>query len=180
MITSQALTPVDDRDHVRGASEPRVVIVEYGDYACLHTRAAQPIVDRLLAENADVQLVFRPFPLRHQHPHAETLARVAEAAGLQGKFWEVHAALMSAGGAGANEKTALAAASSLGLDLARLKDDMNGRVIISRVENRMRSGLRAGMQTTPTFFFGASKLEGQYDQDILAERLAAARSAAAE
>jgi protein-disulfide isomerase len=180
MITSQALAPVDDRDHVRGAAEARVVIVEYGDFACMHTRAAQPIVDRLLAENPDARLVFRPFPMKQSHPHAEVLARVAEAAAVQQKYWEMHQALMQASGAGANEKSALLLAERLGLDVARLKEDMNGRVIISRVETRLRSGIRAGVQSTPTFFFGVSKLEGQYDYDILGERLAAARSAAAE
>jgi protein-disulfide isomerase len=178
MITSQALAPVDDRDHVRGAAEARVVIFEYGDYDCLHTRAAQPIVARLLGENPDVQFVFRPFPLRHLHPHAEVLARIAEAAHVQQRFWDVHDMLMH--GNGANEKTALAAAASLGLDVARLKEDMNGRVIVSRVEMRYRSGIRAGVQSTPTFFFGGARHDGQYDYDMLTERLAAARSAAAE
>lgn len=177
MITSQALAPIDDRDHVRGSAEPRVVIFEYGDYDCLHTRAAQPIVDQLLAENADVKLVFRPFPLRHIHPHAEALARFAEAAALQNKFWETHALLL--GGHGTNERGALAAAPGLGLDVARLKEDMGGRVIISRVETRLRSGLRAGVQSTPTFFFGAFRHDGQYDYGVLSERLAQARSAMA-
>jgi protein-disulfide isomerase len=178
MITSIALTPVDDHDHVRGAAGARVVIVEYGDYECLHTRAAAPIADRLLAENPDVRLVFRPFPLRHLHAHAEALARIAEAAHLQQKFWEVHDLLMH--GSGSNEKGALAAAASLGLDVARLKEDMNGRVIVSRVELRLRSGLRAGVQSTPTFFFGGIKHDGQYDYEMLSERLAAVRSNGSE
>src|SRR5579863_6386437 len=91
---SEPLGAVTDRDHVRGSTAPELTLVEYGDYDCPHTRAAQATVDRLARENPGLRVVFRHFPLRHIHANAEVLSRIAESAGLQSKFWEMHDHLM--------------------------------------------------------------------------------------
>lgn len=79
-------------DHVRGASAPVITVVEYGDYDCPHTRAAERVVRRLLEENPDVRLVFRHFPLTHLHPDAEARAALAESSR---DFWSTHDRLMA-------------------------------------------------------------------------------------
>ncbi len=93
MATSK-MSPIDKLDHAKGAASPAVTIVLYGDYDCPHTRASYPILEKLMREQPDVGLVFRHFPLRQIHPNAEMLARIAEGAAKQGKFWEMHARLM--------------------------------------------------------------------------------------
>ncbi len=83
--------PVGPEDHSRGPLDAKLTVVEYGDYQCPYCGQAYPIVEKLLSEFADsMRLVFRNLPLAEVHPHAEAAAEVAEAVGLQGKFWEMH------------------------------------------------------------------------------------------
>src|SRR5206468_7856854 len=88
------LQPIQPDDHVRGPADAAVTVIEYGDYDCPHTRAAQANVDQLVAAGG-VRVVFRYFPLRNMHASAEILARLAEAAARQGLFWPMHDHLMS-------------------------------------------------------------------------------------
>jgi protein-disulfide isomerase len=166
---------VQEGDHVRGADDAAVTIIEYGDYGCPHTRASQAVVDRLLAANPDVRVVFRHFPLQHLHAHAEPLARVAEAAGLQGKFWEMHDHLMRHHRTAINEKGVLHDAVDAGLDVDQLGNDMDDDAVRSRVERDVERGHAAGVHSTPTFFFNGALHDGHYDEDTLAERLTEAR-----
>src|SRR3954468_22911130 len=83
--------PVSDADHVRGSLRAPVVLVEYGDYECPYCHNAQPVVEEVRRRMGDrLAFVFRHFPLNSIHPNASFAARAAEAAGLQGKFWEMH------------------------------------------------------------------------------------------
>jgi protein-disulfide isomerase len=166
--------PVDERDHVRGSVTPVVTVIEYGDYDCPHTRAAQAVVDQLLAENPDMRIVFRHFPLRTIHPQAETLARAAEAAHHQGQFWKMHDLLM-ARHTPLNERGVMIEAKRIALDPARLQTDMGGRVVIAAVERHLQGGLRAGVHTTPAFFFEGSRHDGSYDYATLCEHVEDAR-----
>jgi protein-disulfide isomerase len=170
MSLTDPVPPVDHRDHVRGGATPVVTIIQYGDYECLHTRAAQGVVDQLAREQAEVRVVFRPFPVRHIHPRAEIVARAAEAAHQQGQFWKVHDALMARQGA-IDERAAVALAQSLGLDAARMKADMGSRIVIAAVERHVQGALRCGVQSTPTFFFEGSRHQGLYDYATLREQL---------
>jgi protein-disulfide isomerase len=170
MSLHDPVPPIDDRDHVRGAATPVVTIVEYGDYECPHTRAAEVVAAQLLRENADVRLVFRHFPLRTIHPRAETLARAAEAAHQQGQFWKLHDHLM-ARVTPLDERGVLVVAKSLGLDAERLKNDMGGRVAIAAVERHVQGGLRGGVHTTPTFIFEGARHDGTSDYATLREQL---------
>jgi len=86
--------PINDRDHVRGAKSPLLHVIEYGDFDCPHTGAAQAIVDPMMQESNDIAWAFRPIPLREIHPNAELIARIAEAAHRQGQFWPMHDHLM--------------------------------------------------------------------------------------
>jgi protein-disulfide isomerase len=170
MSLTDPVPAIDDRDHVRGATAPVVTIVEYGDYECPHTRAAEAVIAQFLRENHDVRIVFRHFPLRTIHPRAETLARAAEAAHQQGKFWELHDALM-ARATSLDERGVLVLARSLGIGEARMKNDMGGRVAIAAVERQLQGGLRCGVQTTPTFFFEGVRHDGASDHAMLREHL---------
>jgi len=159
---ANGVAEVTDRDHVRGPKDAAVTIIEYGDYACPHTRAAQAVLDRIASESPDVRIVFRHFPLRHLHRSAEKLARLAEAAGREGRFWDVHDQLM------AGDASAMAALAG------RLEDD----ALASRVEHDVEQGRVAGVHSTPTFFFGTTMHDGKYDYETLSEQLRRARTGA--
>jgi protein-disulfide isomerase len=151
------LAQVREDDHVRGPESGALTIVEYGDYECPHTRAAQPIVERLLADNPDVRFVYRHFPLTHLHPNAERLAAIAEAGGEH--FWERHEDLMQ----GEVPQAA---------DEDEIDDD---DAVTERATRDVAPAREAGVHSTPTFIFGSKKFEGPYDYDTLSEQLRAAR-----
>jgi protein-disulfide isomerase len=165
---------VNEHDHVRGPEDAAITIIEYGDYDCPHTRKAQDVVDRLLEANPDVRVVFRHFPLSHLHAHAEPLARVAEAAGRQGKFWEMHDRLMRHRTA-INDKGVEQDALDIGAELQRLRQDAEDEAIGARVKQDVEQGRAAGVHSTPTFFFNGAIHDGHYDEDTLAARLEEAR-----
>jgi protein-disulfide isomerase len=174
-LTAHApVEPVNEHDHVRGPEDAAITIIEYGDYDCPHTRRAQAVVDHLLAENPDVRVVFRHFPLRHLHAHAESLARVAEAAGRQGKFWEMHDHLMRHRTA-ISEDGVLRDVADVGLDMDRLEGDVRDEAVGTRVARDEERGRAAGVHSTPTFFFNGALHDGHYDEDTLAARLVEAR-----
>src|SRR5438270_13405551 len=83
--------PVTERDHIQGNPNAPLTLLEYGDYECPYCGAAYPIVKEVQRRLGDrLRFVFRNFPLTNAHPHAEHAAETAEAAGAQGKFWEMH------------------------------------------------------------------------------------------
>src|SRR5438445_9734641 len=92
MNDSVSLTPpVSARDHIEGHEDAPVTLVEYGDYQCPYCGAAYPVVKRLQKKlGKKLRFVFRNFPLTQMHPFAMVAAGAAEAAALQGKFWEMH------------------------------------------------------------------------------------------
>lgn len=157
-------------DHVRGDRDARLTIVEYGDYECPHTRNAQRSVDRLLASREGLRIVYRHFPLRAIHPTAELLARVAEAADLQGKYWAMHDELMRRGSVPDDDALAWQAL-SLGLDLAQIAHDIAADEVVSRIACDLELGLAHGVSSTPTFFFGERRYDGAYDYASLAAQL---------
>ena len=169
------MAPVDETDHVRGSSSPAVVLVEYGDYDCPHTRAAQAIVDRIVAENPDLQIAFRHFPLRYLHANAETLARIAEAADRQGKFWAMHDHLMHHRSEIDGEALFADAAAS-GVSMEELRHAVGLESVRLRVERDVDSGRASGVHSTPSFFFDGVLHDGRYDYDTLSRKLAEARA----
>ena len=168
------MSPLSDRDHLRGAAHGRLLLVEYGDYDCPHTRAAQAVVDQLVAANPDLRVAFRHFPLRHLHENAEALSRLAEAAALQGKFWEMHDHLMGHGGA-IREADVFADAAAVGVDMAQVRREVLEEAVVLRVEADVQSGKASGVHSTPSFFFDGVLHDGHYDYDTLAAKLDQAR-----
>jgi protein-disulfide isomerase len=147
------LTPmVQSYDHTRGPDHAGVTIVEFGDFECPNCKQASPAV-KLLLERFDerVRFAFRHFPLTEVHPHALMAAQAAEAAGGQGKFWQMHDLLFE-------NQTHLKAqhlhsyAERLGLDMARYTAEMDDEIYLQRVREHMDSARRSGARGTPTFF----------------------------
>jgi protein-disulfide isomerase len=148
------------RDHIRGDREAAVMLVEYGDYECPACGLAHGVLPRLLAQSQGrIALVFRNFPLSALHPHAETAAEAAEAAGAQGRFWEMHDVLFQNQDA-LDVDSLLAYADALTLDLVRFADDLDSRRFAARVREDFLSGVRSGVSGTPTFFINGLRHEG--------------------
>jgi len=163
--------PPTDSDHVLGSLDAPVVIVEYGDYDCPHTRRAHGILQQLLAESeTPVALVFRHFPLRHLHENAETLARLMQAIDEPKTFWAAHERLM------AQRRMSLEAArqvlSELGLEWEKLAS--RSAEVALAVQADVDRGLKDGVHSTPSFFFNGAPHDGRYDLDTLRQQLASA------
>jgi protein-disulfide isomerase len=163
--------PVGPDDHIIGPDSAGITLVEYGDFECSYCAQAASVVHELRRIfGDDVRFVFRNMPLTNIHAHAERAAEAAEAAALQGRFWEMHdllfeyrtdlsdAALLSyAAQAGAN---ASAVADALRLGTARTK-----------VERDVEGGIRSGVTGTPTFFVNGTRYEGSWSLEPFAEYL---------
>jgi protein-disulfide isomerase len=158
--------PVVDSDHQKGAAEAKVILVEYGDYQCPYCGHAYPLLQHLLDEfSVTLLFVFRNFPLRKVHPLALKAAYAAEAAGVQGRFWEMHD-LIFTNQKKLRENSFSLFASSLGLNVSLFETDMQSPAIISIVEADFMGGLRSGLNATPSFFINESKLNS-YDGSYL-------------
>lgn len=144
--------PVTSRDHIRGAQDALVTLVEYGDYECPYCGAAQPIVERVQQRfSRELRVVFRHFPLTEVHPHAGPAAETAEFAGANGEFWSMHDALF------ANQRRLsvpfmIALASSLNLSTVGLRDALATGRHAEKVRDDFIGGVRSGVNGTPTFF----------------------------
>jgi Na+:H+ antiporter, NhaA family len=153
-VSAPTLTPPADsaRDHVRGARHAAVTLVEYGDFQCPYCGDAYPVVLDLLEQFGDgLRFVFRHLPVPDLHPHAPAAAEAAEAAGAQGRFWEMHDRLfMHQLELGEVELRGHAAA--IGLDLERFDRELREGVHAGRAEEDVRSATRSGVPSTPRFF----------------------------
>ena len=141
---SQRIEPLDvSVDHVRG-SPPGRLILEYGDYECPYSRAAYRQIKRVESRSVEaVRFAFRHFPLTDIHPHALAASAAAEAAALQGRFWEMHELLFQ--GQKALEGDDLRRyAAALDLDVARFDSDREAAGVLDRVRRDMESGLVSG------------------------------------
>jgi protein-disulfide isomerase len=177
MAVSRLVLPVSERDHIRGPSAAPVTLVEYGDYECPHCGEAYYIVKELERHHGkNVRFVFRNFPLSTAHPNAESAAEAAEAAGVQNQFWEMHDQLFE-NQQSLERENLVEYAKLIGLDLARFIQEMNQHRYAKRVHEDFLSGVRSGVNGTPTFFVNGIRHDGSYD---LASLLAAIRRAGGE
>jgi protein-disulfide isomerase len=155
-------------DHVRGAQDAPLVI-EYGDFECPYCAA---LCQRL--SGLQLRLIFRHFPVRSSHPRAWAAACAAEAAGLQGRFWEMHDLLFADQGR-LEDPHLWDRAQSLGLDLEQFDADRRSEAVRARVLRDFQSGVRAGVVTTPTAFAGERMHAGRFDPVVLARGRGASR-----
>jgi Na+/H+ antiporter NhaA len=167
-----------ERDHIRGPDDAPVTLVEYGDFECPYCGQAERTIRELLASHGDdVRYVWRHLPLNDVHPDAQLAAEASEAAGAQGKFWEMYDTLLS-------HQEALSArdlgryAGELRLDVERFRDELRGREYASRVSEDVSSADESGVSGTPTFFINGRRHYGVYDIDTLTEAVGAAKTRA--
>jgi len=159
--------PVSDRDHAQGPADAELTLVEYGDYECPHCGRAYPIVKAVQKRlGSRLRFVFRNFPLSNAHPHAQAAAEAAEAAGAQGQFWEMHDAIFENQGALETDDL-LRYAEDLGLDVDRFASELDREVYGDRVRGDFRSGVRSGVNGTPTFFINGARFDGSWDESGL-------------
>jgi protein-disulfide isomerase len=152
---------VGARDHAQGPAAAGVVLVEYGDYQCPYCGAAYPVIKRVQKELAsDLRFVFRNFPLTNAHPYAEWAAEVAEAAAAQGKFWEVHDYLYEHQAALGDDAFFGRFQKQFGLDELRLRREVAEHVHLSRIREDFTSGVRSGVNGTPTFYIDGVRYDG--------------------
>ena len=159
------------RDHIQGKSNAPVTLVEYGDYECPYCGQAYLIVKKIQQQLKDqLRFVFRNFPLTQVHPHAQQTAEAAEAAGGQKKFWDMHDLLYE------NQQALdyyhlVEYASILDLDIERFNSDLFSHAYAGRVREDFISGVRSGVNGTPTFFVNGVRYNYSWDYEILSDRL---------
>jgi protein-disulfide isomerase len=161
--TSEGLTPVGDRDHVLGAEEPSLTVIEYGDFGCPFCFAAQRPVESLLERYDTLGLVWRHFPDPELHPGADLAAELSELAAMHGKFWEAHSLLL-AGRERFSTEDLLSVGARLDLDSAEIESAIRDRTYRDRVHEDVAGGRKAGVHGTPTFFVGGERLMGHWRQ----------------
>lgn len=175
-------------DHIKGNTSATVSVIEYGDFQCPACGAYEPIVQRLESEYGDrVTFVFRNFPLP-QHTHGETSAQAAEAAGLQGKYWEMHDLLYQKQAEWSNASAGSVIADyfdkyaqSLGLDVKRFEADMRSDTVRNKIQKDLASANEARVDHTPTFFVNLTQIRNPngYDafKSVIDDALAAGAAA---
>jgi len=178
--TSEAITdlvvPVDPgRDHIRGPEEAPVTVVEYGDFECPYCGQAEPAVRELLRDFGDVRYVWRHLPLNDVHPEAQLASEAAEAAGRQGKFWEMHDLLLDHQDA-LRPRDLIGYAASLGLDTNRFAADLRKHAGAAHVSEDVDSADLSNVSGTPTFFVNGKRHYGAYDIQTLKKAVKLAKA----
>jgi protein-disulfide isomerase len=166
-VAAPAPMPGAEPPHVRGAENAPVTLEEFGDFECPPCGLFYPILKTIEGEyGSRLRVIFREFPLPQLHPHAQAAAYAAEAAGVQGKFWEMHDLLYE------NQKTwdktfdvrpiFEGFAGRIGLDVERFKQDQTADVVDARV---IRDGIRGhslGVNGTPTVFINGREIPSEH------------------
>ena len=153
---------------MRGPDDAPLVLV-YADFECPYCAVAA----RQL-EQAPLLTVFRHFPVRTSHPRAWAAAGAAEAAGLQGRFWEMHDLLFSDQGR-LEDPHLWARARTLKLDLKRFDAERRDEAVLARVRRDFESGVKGGIVTTPTVIAGEVRHAGRIDAQVLEELVSSGR-----
>jgi protein-disulfide isomerase len=170
-MSTQLKPPVSDKDHLQGNNNAPVELVEYGDYQCPHCGRAYPVIKEIQQKmGAQLKFVFRNFPLSEIHPEAFEAAIATEAAALQDKFWEMHDIIYEHQQQLYPEYLFLYA-KKIGLDLERFKEDIQLKSLADKVEADFESGVRSGVNGTPSFFINGNKYEGSWAEEDLLEYL---------
>ena len=175
---SALAAPVSERDHVVGAEDARVTLVEYGDFECPYCGALHPVIQAARKSfGGNLRFAFRHFPLRASHPHALAAAKAAEAAAEQGRFWEMHDRLYQ-------RQTELADADlerharELGLDVDRFRRSLGDGAHEARIREDLASANQSGARGTPSLFINGEPYQGSLERDEIFAALARAAVAA--
>ncbi len=162
---------VNSNDHVQGNAHAAIQLVEYGDYECPYCGRAYSIIKHIQKKMGNgLQFVFRNFPLTEIHPHATNAAIATEAAAEQNKFWEMHDIIYEHQSRMEDEDL-ITYAKQIGLDVKQFEADFEKETIRQKVEADFESGVRSGVNGTPSFFINGEKYEGSWDENSLLEYL---------
>lgn len=168
--------PITAKDHVLGSPDASVTLLEYGEFECPHCGRAhfqlKALRDRL--DELGARFVFRHLARDEVHPFSVRAAMAAEAAGEQGRFWEMHDHLFENQHALEYEDLTRHAA-AVGLDVDRFMRDLSDARHLERVRAHADEAMRQGVTTTPTFFLNGELYEGSYDLDTLLAAIDRAR-----
>lgn len=165
-------------DHTKGNSKAKVIVFEYGDYQCPGCAGAQQNLPKIEATyNDTVLFVFRNYPLSSIHPNALAAASVAEAAGLQGKYWEMHDLLYANRdqwvNASADQRNGVfnSFAKQLGLNIDQFNTDLSSDKIAKKIQTDLALGNKAGVNgTTPTMFINSTKTDTDTTNDLIQQQ----------
>jgi protein-disulfide isomerase len=180
--------PVSDADHSAGRSDAPVTLVEYGDFECPYCFRAHPMVVMLQERLGDkLRFVFRNFPLTEMHPHALKAAEAAESVAANAgpdAFWRMHHAIyehQQDSDDALDVKHLVRYAATAGADPVQVKLDLDEDTFGERVQEDFLSGVRSGVNGTPTFFINGRRFEGDWtNMRVLREALEEAASTPAE
>ena len=153
-------------DHVRGKADSKVILVEYADYQCPGCGTIYPLVKSIAEQYKDqIQYVFRNYPITDAHPNAKAAAGSAEAAGLQGKYWEMHDKIYETQADWSNlsiterGKFFEGLATEIGLDVNKFNTDLSSSAITEKINFDTALAKKAGVEATPTFYLNGKQLE---------------------
>jgi protein-disulfide isomerase len=162
-MTKNELQPeVSEADHSQGSKDAALVLVEYGDYECPFCGEAYPQIKKVQQHfGKNLRFVFRNFPLSQSHPHAIAAAMAAEAAALQGKFWEMHDLLFENQNSLEYEDL-MEYADLLKLNIQQFGKDLESSTLLNRIKDQFKSGVRSGVNGTPNFFVNGLQYDGSF------------------
>jgi Na+/H+ antiporter NhaA len=172
-----ALAVDPERDHVRGPASAPVTLVEYGDFECPTCGQAEPVIRELLTDFGDLRYVWRHLPLSDVHPYAQLAAEASEAAGAQGRFWEMYDTLLAHQDA-LRVPDLVRYAEGLGLDVERFREELRAGRFAGRIADDVESADESCVSGTPTFFVNGRRHYGAYDLATLSADVRAARGRA--
>ena len=160
---------ISDSENIKGDKDAKATLIEYSDFQCPACGAYHPILKKVTDNlGAQVRFAYRHFPLP-QHKNAKLAATVAEASGKQGKFWEMHDLIFQNQSDWSEEKNASVIfakyANDLGLDLEQFQKDLTSEEIKAKIESDYKSGVKAGVNSTPSFFLNGKKMENPRNYD---------------
>jgi protein-disulfide isomerase len=163
--------PIGPRDHTVGPADAPATLVEYGDYECPHCGRAYPIVESVRRQlGGSLLFAYRHFPLTQIHPHAADAAEMAEVAGSQNHFWPMHQMLFTHQAA-LDPGHLVAYAEQVGMDPRWAATAFLAHTHASRVQEDFLSGVRSGVNGTPTFFINGARYDGSWDEPDLVDAL---------
>lgn len=165
--------PVSRDDHLEGDPTAPVILVEYGDYECSYCAAAHPVVKALQRRfRGRIGFVYRHFPLTQVHPHAAHAAESAEAAGSVDLFWPMHDTLFEHQNA-LDDRHLATYAERVGVPGGVVAMALESEQFAPRIRRDFLSGVRSGVNGTPSFFINGQKYEGDYDEPSLGDAIEA-------
>jgi protein-disulfide isomerase len=152
--------PVNNSDHILGSPVLGLILVEYGDFQCPSCREAHPVIKELLnAFDNKIGFVYRHFPMSTKHEYALPAAIASEAAARQDKFWQMHDIIFD-NQQMLNNNTLIRFANVIKLDISIFKNDLQDPLLLEKVEADFESGIRSGVNGTPSFYINADKFTG--------------------